>query len=110
MTYHRVIFCFVFLLTAAFTMAQDNLSTEKVRELTELHQSIRGTYQIQMKVARLQPAIPLTLAQEIEDARTDLDTTYIDYCKGYRVMVLPRSIILAKDFLPVEQISGMYRE
>ncbi|MBL4577343.1 MAG: hypothetical protein JKX74_02660 [Flavobacteriales bacterium] len=110
MTYTKVIAVVVFLLAAAFAQAQDDLSPEKVRELTELHQKIRGTFQIQHKDSRGQPSYQLSLVEKIEAARSDTEITFIPYGSGRRILILPRQVIEAKDFEPIKLFSYSFTD
>ena len=108
MTYTKVILVVVFLSTAAFAKAQDNLSPEKVVELTELHQSIRGTYQIQLDGIRKQVALTLSMVEQIDAARSETEITYLPYSAQIRILILPRQTIRAKDFKPIKSVSHKY--
>ena len=108
MTYHKVIFCLLFLLTAAFTNAQDKLSPERVKELTELHQSIRGTFQIQTNGTRNMRSMHLTLVERIEKVRSDTEITFINFNDESRVVILPRKTIEAADFKPIPSNAIIY--
>ena len=108
MTYAKVIFFVVFFLTAAFVQAQDNLAPEEVRRLTELHQAIRGTYQIQLKASRAQQSIELIMLDQIEANRSETEITFIPYGPNKRILILPRSMIEAKNFKPIKLISYSY--
>ena len=108
MTYTKVILVVVFLSTAAFAKAQDNLSPEKVVELTELHQSIRGTYQIQLDGIRKQVALTLSMVEQIDAARSETEITYLPYGTKIRILILPRQTIKAKDFKSIKSVSHKY--
>lgn len=54
---------------------------------------------------RKQPAVPLTLIQQIENNRKENEVSYINYCSDYRIMVLPRNRISSESFIPVKPIT-----
>jgi len=110
MTYTKVILFVVFLLTAAFVKAQDNLSPEEVQRLTELHQSIRGTYQIQTNGLRKQSALDLKMVEQIDAARNESEITFIEYGPNRRILILPRQTIEAKDFKPIKLLSYKFTD
>ena len=111
MTYTKVILVVVvFLSTAAFAKAQDNLSPEKVVELTELHENIIGTYQIQVNARRMQPAIELSTIEDIQRLRSDTEITFLILSPEIRILILPKSTIESKGFQPPQRISYRYTD
>ena len=110
MTYVKVILVVVFLATAAFATAQDNLSPEKITELTELHQSIIGTYQIQLNGSRKQVSLKLLMVEKIVAARSAAEITFIPYGPDQRIMILPFQTIEAPGFIAVKPISHFYTD
>jgi hypothetical protein len=105
MTYIRVILVVGFLTTSALVKAQDNLPAEKAIELTQLHQSIRGTYQIQLDGIRKQFALTLSMIEQIDAARSETEITFLPYGDQIRILILPRQTISAKDFKPIKSVS-----
>jgi len=110
MTYVKVICVVVFLFTAAFTQAQDNLPAEKVSELTELHRQIRGTFQIQIEGTRKQQALTLSMVEQIENARSETEITFIPFGSQHRILILPRQTIEADGFKPIKLLSYSYTD
>jgi len=110
MTYTKVILCLVFLLTVAFTQAQDNLSPEKAKELIELHQSIKGTYQIQLDGIRKQQSLDLKMVEKIEAARLEAKITFISNGPNSRILILPKKTIKARGFKPIKPVSYTYSD
>ena len=108
MTYVKVILFVGLFLTAAFTHAQDNLSPEKATELTELHQSIRGTYQIQLDGIRKQVALTLTMVEEIDAARSETKITFLYYGSQIRILILPKQTINAKGFKAIKSVTHQF--
>lgn len=110
MTYTKVILVVAFLFTAAFTKAQENLTPEKILELTELNQSIIGTYQIQMVGTRKQVSLHLSMVEQIEAARSETEITFLPYGPQRRILILPRQTIEAKGFMPIKTVSYSYSD
>jgi len=108
MTYIRAILVVGLLTTSALVMGQVNLPAAKAIELTQLHQSIRGTYQIQLDGIRKKVALTLSTIEKIDATRSETEITFLPYDKQIRILILPIETINAKDFKPVKPVSYKY--
>lgn len=91
-----------FCVQAKLVLAQQNLSKEKVKELSELSKRIEGTYQVQIINSRELAAIELQLMEIIENKRVENDTVYYQIKPNIRVLILPKKVIEKADFKAIE--------
>jgi len=74
-------------------------------DLAALHQSLAGTWQIQMVGTRSQPMIPFDLVERVAAIRAKKDVQYFYIDPQIRIMVLPYEQIYSPDFKPVNRIA-----
>ncbi len=90
--------------SAAFSFSQSSLNQEQVQEYFNLSVSLEGTYQIQMINTRALPTIRLDLFPQIDSLRLENETTYLNVNPNMRIMILPREVINASNFVWVERV------
>lgn len=79
-------------------------------ELKALEKKVEGTYQVQVKNARVKPSIPADLAQIVEKNRHATKTTYVSLGTLVRVKILPSSEISKAGFKGLEKIKYVSEE
>lgn len=84
--------------------AQQNYKSAQSQKLQEMNIALDGTYQIQVIDSRELPIMPLTLLPKIDSLRKDNDTVYINVKEHERIMVLPRKVIAAHDFVKPQHL------
>ncbi|MEJ6582897.1 MAG: hypothetical protein QNL61_10515 [Crocinitomicaceae bacterium] len=95
--------CFV-LTSATFSFSQSWLNQEQVQEYFNLSVALEGTYQIQMIDTRALPTITLDLFPQIDALRLENETSYFNVNQNMRIMILPREVINASNFVWVERV------
>tara|TARA_R100000951_G_scaffold90347_1_gene78588 strand:- start:153 stop:500 length:348 start_codon:yes stop_codon:yes gene_type:complete len=106
MFYKSFICITLFAYSLSFNLfSQENANLNDSINYEELSAKLEGTYQIEMIDTRSLPSFPAELLLIIEDKRDDNNIIYHRVSDVMRVKILPRSIINAKDFKPVERIN-----
>ena len=90
--------------SAAFSFSQSSLNQEQVQEYFNLSVALEGTYQIQMIDTRALPTITLDLFPQIDALRLENETSYLNVNPNMRIMILPREVINASNFVWVERV------
>ena len=88
---------------ASTVIAQQDPKAETQRLVT-LSQKLQGTYQLQIIDSREKTEMPLSLLDSVAAKRHGTDVVYFWFKKNIRVMVLPQSEIVKKDFKPLERV------
>lgn len=83
---------------------KDNVKSEE-QKISQLSKELEGTWQIQVINSRKMPAIPIQVVETIEQRRLDNDTSYYYLYPDIRIMILPRKVILNKNFNKIEKIT-----
>ena len=83
---------------------KDNVKSEE-QKISQLSKELEGTWQIQVINSRNMPAIPIQVVETIEQRRLDNDTSYYYLDPDIRIMILPRKVILNKNFNKIEKIT-----
>jgi hypothetical protein len=90
---------------STLSSAQADLSADKVHELQELKSNLEGTFQIQMIDSRALPTIELSLFEEIQNKRSQIDDTFIELSANSRVFIPSFQEIESSSFEPLEYVS-----
>jgi hypothetical protein len=98
-----LLLCFA-VISAAFSFSQSSLNQEQVQEYFNLSVALEGTYQIQMIDTRALPTITLDLFPQIDALRLENETSYLNVNQNMRIMILPREVINASNFVWVERV------
>ncbi|MFP5471585.1 MAG: hypothetical protein ACLGGV_08300, partial [Bacteroidia bacterium] len=64
------------LISAQSTKQKEELSKERIEQISQLNQQFEGTYQIQMIDTRKQPALPFDLVERVNAVRKQNEETF----------------------------------
>ena len=105
--FYKSFICIILLTCSIPTnlFSQENTNLNDSISYEDLSKKLEGTYQIEMIDTRSLPSFPAELLLIIEDKRDDNNIVYHKVSDVMRVKILPRSIINAKNFKPVERIN-----
>lgn len=95
------------ILTCAVAMSSFSQSTEQSSDSINyeaLSKKLMGTYQIQMIDTRTLPSFPAELLLLIEEKRDENHVIYHNVSDNMRIKILPKSMINAEKFTPIERI------
>lgn len=102
---HLFLIMFFFtLFSLSNVLAQQSASDIDVEKLEKQRQSLEGTFQIEMLDTRALPTFNISLYDTIETLRKEDEVIYHDVSDIMRIKILPRSIIEAENFEPVERV------
>lgn len=106
MFYKNIIYTLTLTLSVSFSLfSQSEDNSNDTINYTALSEELMGTYQIQMIDTRTLPSFYAPLLITIEEKRDEKHIVYHTVSDMMRIKILPKSMINAEDFKPVERIT-----
>lgn len=106
MIYKNIICVLILLCTVSInSFSQNTKHSNDSINYEALSEKLMGTYQIEMIDTRSLPSFPAELLILIEEKRDENRIIYHKVSHMMRIKILPKSMIKAKNFKPVERIS-----
>lgn len=106
MIYKNIICVLVITCTVSFTsFSQNNTPQNDSINYGAISEKLMGTYQIEMIDTRSLPSFPAELLLIIEEKREEDRIVYHKVSDNMRIKILPKSLINAENFEPVERIN-----